>query len=51
MLKRKGAGVWGRTAVPGTLWEQEVDFVEAPDPSKRMEVRFAEEEAVELQKR
>lgn len=41
----------GRTAVAGTLGEQEVDFVEAQDPSNRKEVRFAEEEDVKVQKR
>lgn len=51
MLKRKGAGLAERTAVAGTLGEQEADFVEARDPSKRKEVRFAEEEDAKLQKR
>lgn len=50
VLKRRGAGLEGRAAVPGTLWEQELGWVEAQDPSRRREERFAEKEAAVLKR-
>lgn len=41
VLKRKEAGMEGRTAVAGTLGERELDWVGGPDPSRRREVKFA----------
>lgn len=41
----------GRTAVAGTLGEQELGWVEAQDPSRRREGRFAERKEVAAQER
>lgn len=41
----------GRTAAAGTPGEQELDWVEAQDPSRRMEVKFAAMEAAVQKKR
>lgn len=42
VLRRRGAGSEGRTAVAGTLGEQVLGWVEAQDPSRRREESFAE---------
>lgn len=46
-----GAGSEGRAAVIGTLWEQELGWVEAQDPSKKREESFAEKKEVAVLKR
>lgn len=49
--RRKEAGMEGRTAAAGTPGEREPGRVEAPDPSRRMEVKFAAMEAAVQKKR
>lgn len=49
--RKKVAAVGGKTVEAETLGEREADWVEAQDPSRRREVRFAEKEEVAVQKR
>lgn len=51
VLKRREAGLEGRTAVAGTLGEQVLGWVEAQDPSRRREERFAERKGVAVEER
>lgn len=53
VLRRRGAGLEGRTAVAGTLGGRVLGWVEAQDPSRRREESFAErkEEAAAVQER
>lgn len=41
----------GRTAVVGTQVEQELDWVEAQDPCRRREERFAETKEAAVQRK
>lgn len=51
MLRRKAAGVEGRTAAAGTPGEPEPGWGEAPDPSRKREVRAVEKQEAEAEKR
>lgn len=51
MQWRRGAGLEGTTAEAGTPGERKLGWVEAQDPNRRREERFAERKEAAVQKR
>lgn len=50
VLKRKGAEVEGKTAVTGIPEEKELGWMDAQDPNRKREEKFAEKEVAEQKK-